>query len=67
MDIDFFCGGCDHRRPLDEKRMKNNLPRCVHCMKKTLKGTAPKVEGGPLTQKGSANQASNFVPYREIT
>ncbi len=60
----FHCSGCDRRKPIEEKRMKNNRVRCVHCKAKTLKGTPPKVTGGPLTQEGSAEFSSDFVPYR---
>lgn len=65
MEDTFFCGGCDSRKPIEDKRMKNNRPRCTHCVKRTLRGTPPKVTGGPLTQEGSAEFSSDFVPYRE--
>lgn len=66
-EVDFFCGGCDSRKPIEDKRMKNKRARCCHCVKKTLRGTAPVVAGGPLRQKGSNEHSSEFVPYREIT
>lgn len=64
---DFFCGGCDSRKPIEDKRMmKNKRVICVHCKARTLKGTKPQVTGGPLRQKGSNEHSSEFVPYREI-
>ena len=63
----FYCSGCDSRKAIEDKRTKNNRARCCHCVKRTLKGTAPKVAGGPLRQKGSNEHSSDFIPYREIT
>lgn len=60
----FYCGGCDSRPLIEHKRKNRRGVICKYCKAKTKKPTPPKVAGGPLTQEGSAEFSSDFVPYR---